>query len=110
MPVSGLCYPDVSEDVTGMSESGADRNPRFLGVDALWALCMSFNVYLALFRGWTAQRMRAQEWKYFVACYGCSFIPALAYLFVNTRKRGKVYGPALVRPLNLAILIALINM
>ena len=43
---------------------------RFLGVDALWALCMSVNVYLALFRGWTAQRMRAQEWKYIVICYG----------------------------------------
>ena len=49
---------------------------RFLGVDVLWALCMSFNVYLALFRGWTAQRMRAQEWKYFIGCYGavCSYL------------------------------------
>ncbi|MCJ1275697.1 hypothetical protein MMC21_003500 [Puttea exsequens] len=68
----------------------------FLGVDALWALCMAFNVYLALFRGWTAQRMRAHEWYYFVGCYGCSFIPALAYLFPNTRRRGKIYGPALL--------------
>lgn len=69
---------------------------RFLGVDALWALCMAFNVHLALFRGWTSQRMRAQEWKYFLGCYGCSFIPALVYLFVNTKGRGKIYGPALV--------------
>ena len=57
---------------------------------------MSFNVYLALFRGWTSQRMRAQEWKYFVACYGCSFVPAMVYLFVDTRSRGKIYGEALV--------------
>lgn len=68
----------------------------FLGVDTLWALCMGFNVYLALFRGWTTERMRRQEWKYFLGCYGCSFIPALVYLFVNTKRRGKVYGPALL--------------
>ncbi|KAL2051419.1 hypothetical protein ABVK25_008286 [Lepraria finkii] len=66
----------------------------FLGVDALWALCMAFNVHLALFRGWTAQRMQAQEWKYFIACYGFSFIPALVYLFINVEGRVKVYGPA----------------
>ena len=59
---------------------------------------MSVNVYLALFRNWTAQRMRAQEWKYFIACYGASLIPALVYLFISTSDRGKVYGPALVSP------------
>lgn len=68
----------------------------FLGVDTLWALCMGFNVYLALFRGWTSERMRRQEWKYFLGCYGCSFIPALVYLFVNTKSRGRIYGPALL--------------
>ena len=57
---------------------------------------MGVNVYLALFRGWTAQRMRAQEWKYIFGCYGCSFIPALVYLFVHTSERERVYGPALV--------------
>ena len=36
------------------------------------------------------------RWKYFLACYGCSFIPALVYLFVSTKSKGKVYGPALV--------------
>ena len=69
---------------------------RFLGVDALWALAMALNVYLALFRGWTAQRMQAQEWKYFVGAYGLSFIPALTYLFLKNESRGRVYGPALV--------------
>ncbi|KAL9102954.1 MAG: hypothetical protein Q9163_001941 [Psora crenata] len=69
---------------------------RFLGVDVLWALCMAFNVYLALFQQWTARRMRAQEWKYFAGCYGVSFVPALVYLFVDTEGRGKVYGHALL--------------
>ncbi|KAL2044430.1 hypothetical protein N7G274_003135 [Stereocaulon virgatum] len=68
----------------------------FLGVDALWALCMAFNVHLALFRGWTAERMQAQEWRYFMACYGFSFIPALTYLFINVEGHEKVYGPALL--------------
>ena len=69
---------------------------RFLGVDTLWALCMGINVYLALFRGWTSERMRRQEWKYFLGCYGCSFVPALTYLFVDGKERGRIYGPALV--------------
>ena len=58
---------------------------------------MSFNVYLALFRGWTAQQMRLLEWKYAVGCYGAAFVPSVAYLMVDTTARGKVYGPALVR-------------
>ena len=67
-------------------------------MDVFWALCMALNVYLALFQGWTAKRMRVQEWKYFVGCYGASFIPAFVYLFVKSDGRGKVYGPALVCP------------
>lgn len=62
-----------------------------------WALCMAFNVYLTLFRKWTAPRMQAHEWKYFIGCYGISFIPAMAYLFVKSEDRGRVYGDALVR-------------
>lgn len=68
----------------------------FLGVDVFWALCMAVNVYLALFRGWTAQRMRALEWRYFIGCYGAAFVPAFIYLFINTQSRGRVYGPALL--------------
>ena len=41
--------------------AASDVQCRFLGVDTLWALCMGFNVYLALFRGWTSERMRRQE-------------------------------------------------
>ena len=53
--------------------------------------------------------MRAQEWKYFVACYGCSFVPALAYLFVNTKKRGRIYGGALVSTVKFGISTSLME-
>lgn len=68
----------------------------FGGVDCYWALCMALNVYLALFRSWTSQQMQKQEWKYLSACYGLSFIPAVAYLFIRTAERGRVYGPAIL--------------
>ena len=57
---------------------------------------MSFNVYLALFCGWKTQRMISLEWKYLLACYGLSLIPAITYLFISTEGAGKVYGPAIV--------------
>ncbi|MDI1487947.1 MAG: hypothetical protein OHK93_007221 [Ramalina farinacea] len=68
----------------------------FGGVDCYWALCMAWNVYLALFRGWTTQRMQKQEWKYLTACYGLSLIPAAVYIFLRTEERGRVYGPAIL--------------
>ena len=68
----------------------------FGGVDCYWSLCMAVNVYLALFRGWTTQQMQAQEWKYLSACYGLSIAPAVAYLFVRSEERGRVYGPAIL--------------
>lgn len=68
----------------------------FGGVDCYWALCMAWNVYLALFRGWTTQRMQKQEWKYLTACYGLSLIPAAVYIFLKTEERGRVYGPAIL--------------
>ena len=107
MPIPGLCHSNVRLVLDYTTK--ADSTTRFLGVDALWALCMSFNVYMALFCGWSAKRMRAQEWKYFVVCYGCSFIPAMAYLFVSNRSRGRVYGPALVSRIITPIFIALIG-
>ena len=68
----------------------------FGGVDCYWALCMALNVYLALFRSWTVQRMQSQEWKYLAACYGLSLVPAITYLFIKTEERGRVYGPAIL--------------
>ena len=72
MPIPRMGNSDVrnSRHGDGRTVAAILSEDRFLGVDVLWALCMAFNVYLALFRGWTAQRMRAQEWKYFVGCYG----------------------------------------
>ena len=69
---------------------------RFQAADAYWALCMALNVYLALFHGWNSTRMRSQEWKYLVACYGLSSVPAIVYLFVTIGDKGKIYGPATV--------------
>ncbi|KAL9119356.1 MAG: hypothetical protein Q9187_004092 [Circinaria calcarea] len=68
----------------------------FLGVDALWSCCMAVNVYLIFFRAYTIEQLRALDYKYFVGCYGTSFIPALVYLFVKHKSRGRVYGEAIV--------------
>ncbi|MCJ1324617.1 hypothetical protein MMC10_001279 [Thelotrema lepadinum] len=68
----------------------------FLGVDAYWALCMAINVYLAFFSGRTVEQLRSLDLRYIIVCYGASFIPALAYLFVNTPDRGPIYGDASV--------------
>ena len=68
----------------------------FGGVDVYWALCMSLNVYLALFRGWSTEKMRGQEWYYLALCYGLSLVPSVVYLFLSADGKGKVYGPALV--------------
>ena len=57
---------------------------------------MATNVYLTFFRKYDAQALRALEWKYFVICYGLPFLPAFAYFFIKTQKRGKVYGDAVV--------------
>ena len=69
---------------------------RFLGVDAFWSLCMAWNVYLAFFYKYTAQQLRSLDKWYLLGCYGASFVPALTFLFVDTSRRGKIYGPAIV--------------
>ncbi|KAI4092491.1 MAG: hypothetical protein L6R37_007568 [Teloschistes peruensis] len=68
----------------------------FLGVDAYWAFCMAVNIYLVFFRGYSTKQLRGLDHKYFIACYGLSLIPAVAYLFVATEERGKVYGGAVL--------------
>ena len=73
------------------------KSSRFVPADALWNLAMAINVYLTLFKKYNAHRLKAQEWKYFILCYGCTFVIAFALLFVNTPSRGKVYGSAVVR-------------
>ncbi|KAL9044567.1 MAG: hypothetical protein Q9214_002305 [Letrouitia sp. 1 TL-2023] len=55
---------------------------------------MAINVYLTLFKKFTAQQLKSLEWRYLLICYGGPFLIALAYLFVNTEERGKMYGDA----------------
>lgn len=73
--------------------------PSFLGVDAYWAFCMAVNIYLVFFRGYNTKQLRGLDRKYFIACYGISLIPAITYLFINTKERGKIYGGAVVSTL-----------
>ena len=70
---------------------------RFLGVDAYWAFCMAVNIYLVFFRGYNTRQLRGLDHKYFVACYGLSLVPAIIYLFIKTKERGRIYGGAIVR-------------
>ena len=73
------------------------KSCRFVPADALWNLAMAINVYLTLFKKYNAHALKAQEWKYFLLCYGCTFLIAFALLFVDNPSRGKAYGSAVVR-------------
>ncbi|KAL8658762.1 MAG: hypothetical protein Q9226_000787 [Calogaya cf. arnoldii] len=68
----------------------------FLGVDAFWSCCMAWNVYLAFFHKYTDRQLRSLDKWYLLGCYGASFVPALTFLFVSTKGRGKIYGPAVL--------------
>ena len=57
---------------------------------------MSINVYLAFFRAYSIERLRALDIRYLLACYGLAFVPSLVFLFINVAPRGKVYGPAIL--------------
>ncbi|KAL8990250.1 MAG: hypothetical protein Q9177_001058 [Variospora cf. flavescens] len=66
----------------------------FFIADALWNLAMAVNVYLTLFKKYSAEQLKALEWRYHVMCYGVPFVIALAYCFIDTRDNGRIYGPA----------------
>ena len=70
---------------------------RFVPADALWNLAMAINVYLTLFKKYNAQQLKALEWKYHLMAYGAPFVIAFIFIFVETKERGKIYGPAVVR-------------
>lgn len=57
---------------------------------------MACNVYLAMFHRYRTDHLRPLEWKYFLFCYGLPFVPALVLLFIGSKSRGRVYGPAVV--------------
>ncbi|KAI9811099.1 MAG: hypothetical protein M1826_003320 [Phylliscum demangeonii] len=66
----------------------------FMIADPWWTLMMACNVYLAFFRRYTAEQLRAMEWKYLLLCYGGTAIPALVFLFVRSSNGVRPYGPA----------------
>ena len=66
---------------------------------------MAINIYLVLFKNWSTRQLRSLDQMYLIATYGISLIPAVVFIFVNTRSRGKVYGPAVVSSHLLAIVI-----
>ena len=58
---------------------------------------MAINIYLVLFKNWSTRQLRSLDHKYLIATYGISLIPAIVYIFIDTKSRGKIYGPAVVR-------------
>ncbi|KAI9763061.1 MAG: hypothetical protein M1840_000952 [Geoglossum simile] len=68
----------------------------FMPADSLWTLAMACNVYLVFFKKYSSAQLRKLEWKYFLACYGLPSVTAIAFLFVQTDSKGKVYGQATV--------------
>lgn len=84
----------LEQEVDSIYYRTADHRTRFLPADALWNLAMAFNVYLTLFRKKNAQQLKKLEWKYHIMCYGTQFIVAFIYLFIRTKDRGSIYGPA----------------
>ena len=108
LPVPSLLDPNVSFTPPSQlfyQTNVPTHNPcRFVPADALWNLAMAINVYLTLFKKYNAHALKAQEWKYFLLCYGCTFLIAFALIFVNNSSRGKAYGSAVVRsPSNLPL-------
>lgn len=57
---------------------------------------MAINVYLTLFKKYNAQQLKALEWKYHLMAYGAPFVIAFVFIFVETKDRGKIYGPAVL--------------
>lgn len=67
---------------------------RFVGADAMWTMAMAFNVYLAFYYRFDAQRLRKMEWPYLIFCYGIPFLPAFIFLFIKNGDGNRVYGSA----------------
>ncbi|MCJ1397281.1 hypothetical protein MMC11_000473 [Xylographa trunciseda] len=56
---------------------------------------MAINVYLTVFKRYNPAQLRKLEPIYLLINYGVTFIPALAYIFISTSDRHRVYGPAI---------------
>lgn len=59
----------------------------------MWNLCMAINVYLNVFKRYSAADLRKLEWTYILACYGVIFVAALVCCFILTAERRRAYGP-----------------
>ena len=68
----------------------------FLVPDAFFNLAMAINVYLTVFKSYSASQLRALEPYYLAINYGVPFIIALAYCFITAPDGTKVYGPAVL--------------
>lgn len=68
----------------------------FIPADALWNLAMATNVYLSIFKNYNATDLRKLEWRYLALCYGIPLIPAIIYLPLETKGKGRMYGPATI--------------
>ncbi|MCJ1475435.1 hypothetical protein MMC13_004097 [Lambiella insularis] len=80
---------------SGLCQFQAFLIQMFLPADAMWNLAMAINVYLTVFKDYSAKQLRRLEPIYLLINYGVTFVPALAYIFISTRQLGRVYGPAL---------------
>lgn len=68
----------------------------FIPADALWNLAMATNVYLSIFKKYNAIDLRKLEWRYLALCYGIPLIPAVIYLPLEVKGKGRMYGPATI--------------
>lgn len=66
----------------------------FLPADTFWTLAMAVNVYLTFYHKFDAAKLRRMELPYLCICYGVPFIVALTYIFIETPRRGRMYGDA----------------
>jgi hypothetical protein len=57
---------------------------------------MAFNVYLTFYHKFDAQKLRMMEKWYLLVCYGLPLPPALAFIFISTESRGRIYGDAVL--------------
>ncbi|KKZ64621.1 hypothetical protein EMCG_09475 [[Emmonsia] crescens] len=68
----------------------------FLPTNALWIFCMALNVYLTSSHRFRSSELKRLEWLYFIICYLIPLVPALTFLFVQTKANGPVYGNAVL--------------
>ncbi|PGH08355.1 hypothetical protein GX51_01181 [Blastomyces parvus] len=68
----------------------------FLPTNSLWIFCMAINVYLTASHKYRPFDLKRLEWRYLIMCYLVPLVPAFAFLFVETKASGPVYGTAII--------------